>query len=431
MLPMIPLFGLTEFGEETPLAPLGVLGYWLRQRDWFRPWREALPWRMQTRQHSPLQKLEEVLVAILAGCRALSEINTKIRLDLVLAKAWGRAQFAEQSNVSRLLDALTFEHVEGLRQVHPQWLLQAGQAVRHQGKEGGLLQVDLDFTGLPGTPQGEGSTKGYFCGRRNVRGRQIARISAPLYGETLLSHLYPGAAQGRDHLPALLREWETTWPWPESRRREILWRTDAGFGTDANINLVLAHGYHLVAKGYSGKRAAAFARQIRDWTQIQSESRWSAPAVHPIRYGRKTQTGVRRWRTQQGAFKHALLISTLVTWTPEEVDRAYDLRAQVEVELKGDKDGLGMEHRQKRSFAAQEALVILTDTAHNLVSWLKPWMLEDTSAAKWGPKRMIRDFFQVPGRLVFDGDRLVQASFLQTHPSAPLLVEGFPRLFTH
>lgn len=428
MLPMTPLFGLTEFGEETPLAPLAVLGYWLRQRDWFWPWREVLSWEMQTRQYSPAEKLEAVLVAILAGCTSLWEINTKIRPDLVLAKAWGRARFAEQSNVSRLLDALTFEQVEGLREAHHFWLLQEGQAVQHP-PTAGVLQMDLDFTGLPGTSQGEGSTKGYFSRGRNIRGRQIARISAPLYGETVLSRLYPGGAQGRDHLPALLREYELGWPWPVSRRRDILWRIDAGFGTDANINLVLAHGYHLLAKGYSGNRATAFAQQICTWTPILPDSRWIAPAVHPIRYARKTQTVVRRWKTQQGKLKHALLVTTLGTLTPEEVDCAYDLRAQVEVELKGDKDGLGLEHRQKRSFAAQEALVILTDTAHNLVSWLRPWMLYDTPAAKWGPKRIIRDLFQIPGRLVFHGDRLVQVSFVHTHPWAPLLVECFPRLF--
>jgi len=51
------------------------------------------------------------------------------------------------------------------------------------------------------------------------------------------------------------------------QRRQVLIRLDAGFGSDDNINWLLHRGYHVLSKGYSGKRATAFARQVRQWQQ--------------------------------------------------------------------------------------------------------------------------------------------------------------------
>jgi len=422
-----PSFGLTAFTETSPRAPLAVFGYWLQRRDWFRPWREALVWPMQTRQHAPPDKLQDALVSILAGCERLVEINTKLRPDRVLAWAWGRECFADHSGVSRVLEVLTPDQVEQLRVIHQGWYRTYGQAWQHPA-QAGLLRIDLDFTGLPGTRRGEGSEKGYFAGQRNQRGRQIARISAPAYHETLHSRLFPGNTQGRDRLREVIREWEAGWPWPPERRREILWTMDGGFGTDANINWVLGHHYELLTKGYSGKRAAALARQVPEWIEVRPAQRWIARVENPPRYYRKTQSVLRRWKNETG-LKHSLLTTTRMHWTPQEVDTNYDQRSPAEGELQADKSGLKLEKRQKQSFTAQETLVLLNDVAHNLVTWWRGWILQDTPLAEWGPQRIVRDLFPIPGRLVFAGPELVRVEFQDTHPYAPVLVECFPRLF--
>lgn len=424
-----PSFGLTCFKRETPLAPLAVIGYWLCQRQWLQCFEDDVTWQMQARRHAPHEKLQDAFVSILAGCDGLSQINTKLCPDRVLAHAWGRHQFADRSGVSRLLTSLTSQHVDQLRQIHHDWYRHYGQAVEHQADRNGLLRVEVDFTGLAGTPKGQGSCKGYFAGGKNQRGRQIARISIPRYHETVVSRLYPGDAQGRDHLKALLREWEQVWPWGAQMPRDILWCTDGGFGTDANINWVLSRQYQLLTKGYSGKRAAAVARQISQWIEVCPGQRWIAPMPHPVRYARKTQALVRRWRFDNGTYKHAIVICTCMNWTPRQVDANYDTRGQVEVEIKADKDGLGVAHRQTHAFAAQEALLLLTDMAHNLVTWLSTWLFPDTPVAHFGPKRIIRDLFSVPGRLTFEGNRLVHVAFWDQHPDGPLWAECFPRLF--
>jgi hypothetical protein len=60
------------------------------------------------------------------------------------------------------------------------------------------------------------------------------------------------------------------------RRRTVL-RLDGGFGTDANLNWALWQGYQVLAKGYSGKRANAFARAVPRWEALRAGERWMAP----------------------------------------------------------------------------------------------------------------------------------------------------------
>ena len=123
-----PSFGLVHFYNETPLAPLAVVGYWLRQRQWLTGFADEITWPMQVRQHAPHEKLQDAFVAILAGCTARSQIDTTLRPDRVLAQAWGRRQVADPSGVRRLLTRFIPQPVEHLRAIHRHGSRQHGQA---------------------------------------------------------------------------------------------------------------------------------------------------------------------------------------------------------------------------------------------------------------------------------------------------------------
>ncbi len=69
-----------------------------------------------------------------------------------------------------------------------------------------------------------------------------------------------------------------------ARRRRIVLRLDGGFGTDTTLNWALWQGYHVLAQGYSGKRAKAFARLVTCWQELRPGERGSAPAPVPLRY---------------------------------------------------------------------------------------------------------------------------------------------------
>ena len=64
---------------------------------------------MKSCEHTPGEKLLDAFLVILAGYPSVYMLNTKLRADPVLASAWHRKRFADQSVVSRTLDAFTDE----------------------------------------------------------------------------------------------------------------------------------------------------------------------------------------------------------------------------------------------------------------------------------------------------------------------------------
>ena len=72
----------------------------LQQQDFFAPLREHVQLDCKTVVHAPHEKLLDIVVSMLADCASLKQINTRLRPDTVLAAAWGRDGFADQSTIS-------------------------------------------------------------------------------------------------------------------------------------------------------------------------------------------------------------------------------------------------------------------------------------------------------------------------------------------
>jgi len=111
---------------------------------------------------------------------------------------------------------------------------------------------------------------------------------------------------------------------------------DGSLGSDDNLAWVLGRGYQLVAKGFSDKRAAAFARRVKQWTEVRADERWVAPSSIPLAFPVQMQTVVVHWHTQKGALRHALYITTNLKATPIEVVRSYGSRGAGEVDIQAD-----------------------------------------------------------------------------------------------
>lgn len=162
------LLGLSEMKNNTQFAPLAVLGYRLRERDFLAPLREQVQLPQKTVFYTPYDKLLTCLVSILSGCQAIAQIDRRIRPDQALAKAWGLEQFAQQSTVAETLDSFTATNLAQLRSALSTIYLREGRALWHNAAREGPLLVDLDLTGLLASKQAEGSTKGYFCGKKGA-----------------------------------------------------------------------------------------------------------------------------------------------------------------------------------------------------------------------------------------------------------------------
>jgi hypothetical protein len=105
-----------------------------------------------------------VLISILAGCETISEVNTKLKPELGLARIWQWDRFVDQSCLAETLDALTLMNIDELRcAVTDIWRSQSRISC-HDWR--GHLYLDFDLSGLPCGKQAEKSQKGYFSGKK-------------------------------------------------------------------------------------------------------------------------------------------------------------------------------------------------------------------------------------------------------------------------
>lgn len=427
---MATIIRLVQMPHETSYAPLGVLGYCLTRTDFLRPLWASLALELKTVEHSPQAKLLDVLVSILAGCRAVMQVNTRLRPDSALARAWGRAQFAEQSSLARTLDEFGPEQVDQLRRGSESLFRRESRTLRHDFAHE-WLWLDIDLSPLPVSKHAESSTKGKHS-QRNRYGRQLARVHAPAYHETLFSRLYPGNQESSPAYVPTVAALDDFMKLTAGQKQRAVLRSDAGFGSDANINYALNAHWQLLTKGRGGRRPQALAQQVAptDWVALRHD-RWVAEAGTPPLYARPTRCLVLRWLTPGGEVKHAHLVTSLTSLTMTDIVACYDDRGACETEIQADKGGLRLERRRKKRLAAQEALVLLTDLAHNLLAWLPRWMFPDQPLAKFGTTRWLRDVLQLSGRLFFDHDRLVEVQLNQDHPHAAQVALGLERLLAY
>jgi hypothetical protein len=149
----------------------------------------------------------------------------------------------------------------------------------------------------------------------------------------------------------------------------------------------------------------------------------------PLRYYRRTQTAVLKWKTEQGKYGHSLLTTALLEHSLAALAEAYDQRAAIEAEIKADKGGLQLHRRRKRRLAAQEALILLTELAHNLLAWTRGWMCGGSPFADAGIYRLIKELLPIPGEVTVQGGQVVKLRLKESHPFARPMLACLTRFF--
>lgn len=156
-------FGQTDELVNTQYGPLAALLAHYQQNQVFKPLHQVTI-AMKTRDFTPHDKLKQVVVSILAGCRTLAEVNQKLRPEWGLAQIGGWPRFADQSGMSRTLDSLTLMNIDQLRQAQSQIWQKQSQTLCHDWR--GYLWLDFDLSGLPCGKRAQASQKGYFSGKK-------------------------------------------------------------------------------------------------------------------------------------------------------------------------------------------------------------------------------------------------------------------------
>jgi hypothetical protein len=430
----------------SPRASLILTGLWIQQMDVWDMIGEQVQIQQKVIEHTPLEKLKDAFINIMAGGHGLVEVNTRVRTDRALSAAFGRERCAEQSTVSDTLNACTEENVDGMRAALAELYQRYGAGYRHHyGKEWQLL--DVDMTGMPAGRKGEGVEKGYFPKQKNRRGRQLGRVVATRYAEIVVERLYNGKTQLDRSLQQLVEEAEDVLNLNPGFRKRTIIRVDGGAGSDKDVNWLLNRHYRVLVKVKHWRRAAKLCRSVTTWhPDPKIPNREIGWVDQPHEYDQPTrQLGVRTLK-KNGKWSYHVLVFNLTDeslfWLanfprPQPVTApsvlfaalyAYDRRSgAAETTIKGSKQGLGLTKRNKKRFVAQEMLVLLDQLAFNLISWTRDGLAAHSqSLTRWGMLRMVRDAFHIAGRIEFDRQgRIRQVTLNQDHALSETFVKAF------
>jgi hypothetical protein len=434
---------MTEFTKEeirrasTPHASLAALGLKVQDLDLFGPIRQQVHIQQKTVRYSPIDKLYDAWIAILAGAHGLVEVNTRLRSDPALQAAFGRSACAEQSVIQETLDACDAPTVQQMEQALTTIYRQHAHGARHDYTTQWQI-LDVDITGLPCGPKAAFATKGYFAKQRNRRGRQLGRVLATRYHEVVTEQLLPGTDQLPKALRPLVEAAEHVLELDALRRARTLLRVDAGGGSVDDINWGLGRDYAVLAKEYSGKRARKLAATVTEWMddpRVPGRQVGWVPG-EATEYVRPVVRIAVRCRKKNGQWGMGVLIapadpSVILDVTQQTCSGvpplvplllryvyAYDQRGGgIETANKEDKQGLGIGKRNKKRFEAQQVVGQLARLAHNLVVWARSWLAAEAAmVGKLGIKRLVRDVFHINGVVERDASgRICRIVLNQAH----------------
>jgi hypothetical protein len=377
----------------------------------------------KTVKHTPTDKLYDAFISLLAGAHGLVEINTRLRADPALQAAFGRKACAEQSVVQETLSACTAENVTQGQHALDVIYQQHSQGFQHN-YEAGFQLLDVDMSGMPCGPKAAFATKGYKAGHYHRRGRQVGRRLSTLYEEVVVDRLFAGNVQLIKALQPLVEAAETTLELDAAKRARTIIRVDAGAGTLDDINWLLARGYEVLAKEYSGQRVLRLAKTVTAWVQDPEWSErsfgWvSEPPTGYIRPGKPhccalspTRRHLRWTRVLICSLSAQQVLAVLGRPSSQAADPTAVLAASVTdlainvVEASNPPSRVtsrdwASPNATRSAGIAQHMLVLLGSLAHNVVVWARRW-LTSPQIQRCGILRMVRDVFPVSGLLRFD-----------------------------
>lgn len=238
-----------------------------------------VPFKMKTVQHSPGDKLTELLIHLLAGGMHITELERRppaLIHDQPVAQAWGQEAFASASGVSDLLRAASSATVAALKAE----LRQVTAPYRHRVLRDlpAAWVVDLDLTGLVVGDQAltyEGADYGYMGEVGSVaKGYQFARAQVVAQHEVLVlgGFLHSGRTVPAHCLEELVALVESELGKPRRRVEVVEARLQESEQTLAAIERQLAAGAATTVKGRGGgKRLEAQRDQLQAAiTQLQA-----------------------------------------------------------------------------------------------------------------------------------------------------------------
>jgi hypothetical protein len=226
-------------------ASLCALAPVIRDKKVFEPIHTNVNIPQKKIAYTPTDKLVFLTLGIMSGTQTVYDINYTFRVDKALLKAFGYEKCADQSVIQETLNAVTEDNISqmenALKTIWEQNNLSVSLIEKAQ-KENNTVTIDIDLSGQIASKKAEQSQKGYFSGKKNAYGRQLARVLVPETQEIVTESLYPGntVSWNCDVFKTMITKMELMLSIQSKKQRNsIRLRLDGGFGTDKNINSVV------------------------------------------------------------------------------------------------------------------------------------------------------------------------------------------------
>jgi len=393
--------------HNTRFAGLTVAVGWLKREKFFR-FLNQIPLILKTVKRSPRDKLEDLFVCLMTGVASIRQIDEGVRKDRGLALTLDRESLADQSLLSTTLDAFDADALRRLRANIVGLLKEESRALARIQKQKETV-LDLDMTDLPCSARCEGSTKGRTTERLGSTVRQLSIVYNHLYREPLDVFLHAGNVYCAGPLEEIVEYLEDCYGWDRVHRRGIVWRLDAGYGSDQKLSWLMRRGYRVVAKGTSSKRAAKWAGSVVLWKPVgTAQAVFERERVEKISSPHRCLL-VRTIRTKEEGYSYSYLVSNLKKWVRAQNHvKFYDARQGIEKEVQQIKSVLGLKHKRKHSFNGMEALALLTMMANLELTWFR----RAIGLEQVGLKLFIEEVIKTPGSVARKGLRL----FVEVEP---------------
>jgi hypothetical protein len=110
---------LANFYEFFIAGFLVPTGHYAQKIGLINLFKEHLKIKMKTGHHTPVEKVIELFVSMIAGCTDIKTVNNRLVPDKLAATAWCQKQFADQSRVSEVLHRMTAENLLQLEEIIP------------------------------------------------------------------------------------------------------------------------------------------------------------------------------------------------------------------------------------------------------------------------------------------------------------------------
>jgi hypothetical protein len=396
---------------------------------------QRVPVKMKTIDHTPGDKLAELLAHTLAGGMHLKELETSPRplvRDAAVAQAWGQAAFASASGVSDLLRAATPATVEAFRAAVREVAAPYRRRVLRDLTPAWLV-VDFDLTGLVVSDQAatyEGADYGYMGEVGGVaKGYQFARAQVAGRHEALLlgGFLHPGRTVSGACLAELVGLVEAELGRPRRRAEAVAARLTTAERALAALDAALA------GPAGTGRRAARGRERLVAQRARAADEVTRLRAYHATLVAENATTPIPRRIILRldGGFGAAAHVAWLYEQGYDVVARAHSHR--VAARLRAD-DGLTWDKTSKNAWIAESRQTALGACPYPLrlfacrqwrgegqpERWSALLVTPELAAREW-PARRVGTFYnqrQVAEATIKEGKTVLASRHLPTRRAA-------------